>query len=57
MLGDKKLKAFVPATDADKARTFYEDILGLTLYHKMAIPSNLIRMERRIAIPTISISF
>jgi catechol 2,3-dioxygenase-like lactoylglutathione lyase family enzyme len=31
MLGDKKLKAFVPTTDADKARRFYEDTLGLTL--------------------------
>jgi len=29
MLGDKKLKAFVPTTDVKKARTFYEDILGL----------------------------
>jgi catechol 2,3-dioxygenase-like lactoylglutathione lyase family enzyme len=31
MLEDKKLKAFVPTTDAGKARTFYEDTLGLTL--------------------------
>ena len=31
MLGDKKLRAFVPTTNGDKARTFYEDILGLTL--------------------------
>ncbi len=31
MLEDKKLKAFVPTTNADKARTFYEDILGLNL--------------------------
>ena len=31
MLGDKKLKAFVSTTNVDKARTFYEDILGLNL--------------------------
>jgi catechol 2,3-dioxygenase-like lactoylglutathione lyase family enzyme len=31
MLADKKLKAFVPTTNADSARAFYRDILGLTL--------------------------
>lgn len=31
MLADKKLKAFVPTTNAKKAITFYRDILGLTL--------------------------
>lgn len=31
MLTDKKLKAFVPTTNAKWARTFYRDILGLTL--------------------------
>ena len=31
MLGDKPLKAFVPTTNAEKAKAFYGDILGLTL--------------------------
>jgi predicted enzyme related to lactoylglutathione lyase len=31
MLADKKLKAFVPTVMAHKARSFYRDILGLTL--------------------------
>jgi predicted enzyme related to lactoylglutathione lyase len=31
MLGDKKLKAFVPTVMPDKAKTFYQDILGLKL--------------------------
>ncbi|HXB44717.1 MAG TPA: VOC family protein [Puia sp.] len=31
MLSDKKLKAFVPTVMAEKARSFYKDILGLTL--------------------------
>jgi hypothetical protein len=31
MLGDKKLKAFVPTTDPGKAKLFYRDILGLKL--------------------------
>jgi catechol 2,3-dioxygenase-like lactoylglutathione lyase family enzyme len=31
MLADKKLKAFVPTTKPDKAKSFYKDILGLEL--------------------------
>ncbi len=31
MLGDKKLKAFVPTVKPEKARFFYRDILGLNL--------------------------
>ena len=31
MLADKKLKAFVPTTKPDKAKSFYRDILGLEL--------------------------
>ena len=31
MLGNKTLKAFVPTTDAKKAKAFYGGILGLTL--------------------------
>ncbi len=31
MLQDKKLKAFVATTNADRARIFYKNILGLTL--------------------------
>jgi predicted enzyme related to lactoylglutathione lyase len=31
MLNDKKLKAFVPTIMPDKAKSFYRDILGLTL--------------------------
>lgn len=31
MLGNKKLKAFVSATNADKAKFFYQDCLGLKL--------------------------
>ena len=31
MLTDQKLKAFVPTTDAAKAKHFYKDILGLQL--------------------------
>lgn len=31
MLADKKLKAFVPTIMPDKAKSFYSDILGLTL--------------------------
>jgi catechol 2,3-dioxygenase-like lactoylglutathione lyase family enzyme len=31
MLSDKTLKAFIPATDAGKAKAFYRDILGLEL--------------------------
>lgn len=31
MLADKKVKAFVPATDAGSARRFYGETLGLTL--------------------------
>jgi catechol 2,3-dioxygenase-like lactoylglutathione lyase family enzyme len=31
MLADKKLKAFVPTTKPDKARSFYKDILELEL--------------------------
>jgi predicted enzyme related to lactoylglutathione lyase len=31
MLADKKIKAFVPTTNVNLARTFYEDLLGLTL--------------------------
>src|SRR5688572_19317674 len=30
MLGSKKVVAFAATTDAAKARTFYEDVLGLT---------------------------
>src|SRR5437762_3930117 len=33
MLADKKLKAFVPTTNADNARAFYRDILRLRLLH------------------------
>ncbi|MDB5224361.1 MAG: Glyoxalase/bleomycin resistance protein/dioxygenase [Chitinophagaceae bacterium] len=29
MLSDKKLKAFIPTTDPQKAKHFYKDILGL----------------------------
>jgi catechol 2,3-dioxygenase-like lactoylglutathione lyase family enzyme len=29
MLNDKKIVAFLPTTDFDRARAFYEDILGL----------------------------
>ena len=31
MLSDKKLKAFVPTTMPDKAKAFYQDLLGLEL--------------------------
>ena len=31
MLADKELKAFVPTVMPDKAKTFYNDILGLKL--------------------------
>jgi catechol 2,3-dioxygenase-like lactoylglutathione lyase family enzyme len=31
MLSDKKLKAFVPTTQPDKAKAFYRDTLGLKL--------------------------
>ena len=31
MLADKKLKAFVPTTMPDKAKAFYQDLLGLEL--------------------------
>ena len=31
MLADKKLKAFVPTTDPQKAKHFYKDLLGLKL--------------------------
>jgi catechol 2,3-dioxygenase-like lactoylglutathione lyase family enzyme len=31
MLNDKKLKAFVPTTQPDRAKTFYRDTLGLKL--------------------------
>ncbi len=31
MLADKKLKAFVPTINADKARSFYKNVLGLNL--------------------------
>jgi catechol-2,3-dioxygenase len=31
MLADKKLKAFVPTVKPDDAKSFYKDILGLTL--------------------------
>ena len=31
MLGDKNLKAFVPTTKPKEAKSFYRDILGLTL--------------------------
>jgi len=31
MLADKKLKAFVPTMNPGKARSFYQDILGLRL--------------------------
>lgn len=31
MLSDKKLKAFVPTTMPDKAKSFYKDVLGLKL--------------------------
>jgi catechol 2,3-dioxygenase-like lactoylglutathione lyase family enzyme len=31
MLADKELKAFVPTIMPDKAKTFYQDILGLKL--------------------------
>jgi predicted enzyme related to lactoylglutathione lyase len=31
MLADKKLKAFVPTTMPDKAKTFYQELLGLEL--------------------------
>ena len=31
MLADKELKAFVPTIAPDKAKSFYKDILGLTL--------------------------
>jgi catechol 2,3-dioxygenase-like lactoylglutathione lyase family enzyme len=31
MLANKKIKAFVPTTQPGKAKTFYRDVLGLTL--------------------------
>ena len=31
MLANKKLKAFIPTTDPEKAKHFYKDILGLKL--------------------------
>src|SRR5882672_10359728 len=31
MLSDQKLKAFIPTTNPEKAKKFYEDTLGLTL--------------------------
>jgi predicted enzyme related to lactoylglutathione lyase len=31
MLADKELKAFVPTVNPEKAKSFYEDILGLKL--------------------------
>jgi predicted enzyme related to lactoylglutathione lyase len=31
MLADKELKAFIPTVMPDKAKTFYQDILGLKL--------------------------
>jgi catechol 2,3-dioxygenase-like lactoylglutathione lyase family enzyme len=34
MLGDQKLMAFVSVTDADKARAFYRDTLGLKLLYE-----------------------
>ena len=33
MLGSTNIVAFVPTRDAEKARAFYEDILGLSLIH------------------------
>ena len=33
MLNDKKIVAFLPTTDFDKARAFYEDVLGLRFVH------------------------
>ncbi|WP_254062141.1 VOC family protein [Acidobacterium sp. S8] len=34
MLGHEKIMAFVGVSDADKARAFYRDTLGLTLLHE-----------------------
>jgi catechol 2,3-dioxygenase-like lactoylglutathione lyase family enzyme len=31
MLGDKKLKAFIPTRDTERAKKFYRDVLGLKL--------------------------
>src|ERR1700733_11223162 len=31
MLADKKLKAFIPTINAGKAKSFYQDVLGLKL--------------------------
>jgi len=31
MLSDKKLKAFIPTINPEKAKIFYKDVLGLTL--------------------------
>ena len=31
MLADKKLKAFIPTVNPEKAKTFYKDVLGLKL--------------------------
>jgi catechol 2,3-dioxygenase-like lactoylglutathione lyase family enzyme len=33
MLNDKKIVAFLPTTDFDKARAFYEGVLGLRFVH------------------------
>ena len=34
MLGSEKIMAFAGVTDADRARAFYRDTLGLTLLHE-----------------------
>ncbi len=34
MLGNEKIMSFVGVSDADKARAFYRDTLGLTLVHE-----------------------
>src|ERR1700685_776606 len=31
MLSDKKVRAFIPTTKPDKAKSFYKDVLGLKL--------------------------
>lgn len=50
MLTDKKIMAFLATTDADKARDFYQNILGLKLIeeHEFALVFDVDGIELRI---------
>ncbi len=40
MLGSTNIVAFVPITDANRSRAFYEGLLGLTFVRKTDSPSS-----------------